>query len=214
VTEKRRYSSTLRSEQTALARSRVLAAAETLFLDRGYLGTTLAAIAAEAGVSVQTVYNVIGGKPAVLKAVYDVALAGDDEPIPMNDRPVYQAIRAATDPRECLTLYASVARQIAERTNALVRMARAQAAGGDKDLAEYLRTLDTELEFGSRAIAGHLQDRFGLRVELEAAADIFWSINGSDLADRLVNQRGWTWDQYETWLANALHDLLLAQPSG
>ncbi|MET7279093.1 helix-turn-helix domain-containing protein [Kribbella sp. NPDC005582] len=214
MTEKRRYTSTLRTEQTALARGRVLAAAETLFLDRGYLGTTLAAIAAEAGVSVQTVYNVIGGKPAVLKAVYDVALAGDDEPIPLIDRPGYRAMIAATDPRECLSLYAGIARRIAERTNALVRMARAQAAGGDKDLAEYLRTLDTELEFGSRAIAGHLADKFGLRVDLETAADVFWSINGSDLADRLVNQRGWTWDRYETWLADSLFDLLLAQPSG
>jgi AcrR family transcriptional regulator len=213
VTGKRRYSNTLRSEQTALARRRILTAAGKLFLDRGYLGTTLAAIAAEAGVSVQTVYNVIGGKPAVLKAVYDVALAGDDEPVPMVDRPIYQAISAAPDAEHCLLLYASLARQIAERTTALIRMARAQAATGDKDLTEYLKTLDAELEFGSRYMAGHLDEKFGLRTGLdtEAAADILWSLNGSDLSHRLVNERGWGWDRYETWLATTLLALLFDQ---
>jgi len=206
VTGKRRYSTALRSEQTALARSRILTAAGELFLDRGYLGTTLAAIAAAAGVSVQTVYNVVGGKPAVLKAVYDVALAGDDEPVPMADRPIYQAIATAPDAERCLVLYASLVRQIAERTTALVRMARAQAATGDRDLTEYLKTIDTELEFGARYMAGHLDEKYGLRAGLgtDAAADILWSINGSDLAHRLVNERGWSWDRYEAWLASTL----------
>ena len=211
MAEKRRYSSGLRSEQTALARSRILAAAGRLFLDRGYLGTTLAAIATGAGVSVQTVYNVIGGKAAVLKAVYDVALAGDDDPVPLLERPIYQAIASASDPVECLTLYAGLARQIAERTTPLVRMARAQASSGDRDLTEYLKTLDAELEFGARYMAGHLAERFGLRtgLDVDAAADILWSINGSDLAHRLVNDRGWGWDRYETWLARTLTDLLI-----
>jgi AcrR family transcriptional regulator len=210
LTGKRRYSSTLRSEQSALARSRILTAAGKLFLDHGYLGTTLAAIAAEAGVSVQTVYNVIGGKPAVLKAVYDVALAGDDEPVPMVDRPIYQAISTAPDAERCLVLYASLVRQIAERTTALIRMARAQAATGDKDLTEYLKTLDSELEFGARYMAGHLDEKFGLRPGLgtEAATDILWSLNGSDLSHRLVNERGWGWDRYQTWLASSLLSLL------
>jgi AcrR family transcriptional regulator len=211
VAGKRRYTSTLRSEQTEVARSRILAAAGKLFVDRGYLGTTLAAIAAEAGVSVQTVYNVIGGKAAVLKAVYDVALAGDDEPVPMVERPIYRAIAEAPGAAECLALYAGVVRQIAERTTPLVRMARVQAATGDQDLVDYLKTLDTELGFGSRYMAGLLAERFGLRagLDVEAASDVIWSLNGSDLAHRLVNEREWGWDRYETWLASALLDLLI-----
>jgi AcrR family transcriptional regulator len=211
VAEKRRYSNALRTEQTALARSRILTAAGQLFLDRGYLGTTLAAIAAEAGVSVQTVYNVIGGKQAVFKTVYDIALAGDDEPVPMAERPVYQAIGTATDPRECLTLYAGLARQIGERTTPLVRMARAQAATGDKDLAEVLKTLDAELMFGCRYLAGHLAEKFGLRagLDVDAATDILWSLNGSDLFHRLVNERAWGWDRFERWLAGTYADLLI-----
>lgn len=215
MAEKRRYSSALRSEQTELARGRILAAAGELFLDRGYLGTTLAAIATGAGVSVQTVYNVIGGKAAVLKAVYDVKLAGDDEPVPMSERPIYQAIANATDPVQCLTLYAGLARQIAERTTPLVRMARAQASTGDQDLAEYLRTIDGELEFGSRYMAEHLAGRFGLRtgLDVDGAADVLWSLNGSDLAHRLVNERGWGWDRWEKWFGGTLTELLIGVPA-
>src|ERR1700712_3410787 len=91
----RRYSTELRTEQTAVARRLILAAAGRLFIEKGYLGTTLATVAAQAGVSVQTVYNVIGGKSAILKAVYDMTLAGDDEPVAMGDRPAFRAIERA-----------------------------------------------------------------------------------------------------------------------
>src|ERR1700712_2363190 len=74
----RRYRTDLRTEQTAVARRRILQAGEDLFRSGGYLGTTLAQVAEAAGVSVQTVYNVVGGKAALLKAVYDTVLAGDD----------------------------------------------------------------------------------------------------------------------------------------
>ena len=86
MAERRRYSTTLRSEQTALTRRRILDAAGTLFAANGYLGTTVAAVAAAADVSVQTVYNVVGNKAALLKNVYDVTIAGDDEPISIADR--------------------------------------------------------------------------------------------------------------------------------
>ena len=74
--------SAARAEQVRETRRKVVAAARDLFLRRGYTGATVEAIAHRAAVSPQTVYNVIGGKAAVLKAVYDVTLAGDDEPVP------------------------------------------------------------------------------------------------------------------------------------
>src|SRR5262245_63012075 len=99
-----------RAEQVRATRQKVLGAARDLFLRRGYHGTTVEAIAKRARVSPQTVYNVIGGKAAVLKAVYDVALAGDDEPVPMGRRPAYADLAAAPDPRSCLRVYAAIAR--------------------------------------------------------------------------------------------------------
>ena len=138
----RRYSTELRSEQTALARRSILAAAGRLFVEKGYLGTTLATVAAQAGVSVQTVYNVIGGKPAVLKAVYDATLAGDDEPIAMGDRPAFRAMAQASNGREMLERYAELGRQLSQRVLPLVTTVLAQAATGDPDLRAFADTIE------------------------------------------------------------------------
>ena len=91
----------LRADHSALTRRRILDAAGRLFAERGYLGATLAEVAAAAGVSVQTLYNSIGSKATLLKAVYDVTLAGDDEPVPMRERPIPRGCGGG-DGRECL----------------------------------------------------------------------------------------------------------------
>lgn len=209
--EPRRYSTALRAEQTALTRRRILTAAGALFVEHGYLGTTLAGIAGAAGVSVQTVYNVVGGKAAVLKAVYDVTLAGDDEPVPMIERPVMRAIIEATDGRTCLRRYAVVGRLIGERITPLVTMLLAQAATGDPDLRSFADTIEGERSFGASYFARHVAERFGLRPGLDeaAAADILWALTAPDLADRLVRRRAWGWDRYEEWLGTTTADALL-----
>src|SRR5690349_24919447 len=127
----RRYSTELRAEQTAVAKRLILASAGRLFIEKGYLGTTLAAVAAAAGVSVQTVYNVVGGKPALLKAVYDVVLAGDDAPVPIGERPEFRAVVEAESGRECLARYSALGRALGERVTPLLTVLLAQAAAGD-----------------------------------------------------------------------------------
>ncbi len=140
----RRYSTALRDEQTALTRRRILEKALGSFTEHGYPGTTLAAVAAAAGVSVQTVYNVVGGKPALLKAVYDTTLAGDDSPVPMAERPVIRAAMEAADGRECLVRYAKAGRMLGERVLPLVTILFAQAATGDADLRAFVDTIEDE----------------------------------------------------------------------
>jgi len=209
----RRYSSELRAEQTSVARRRILEAAWRLFVDRGYLGTTLSAVAEEAGVSVQTVYNVVGGKSALLKAVYDVTLAGDDEQVPMAERPEFQALLSASDGRELLALYAHIGRLISERVLPLVTTVLAQAATGDRDLRAFAETIEGERTLGTRATAEQVASRFGLRpgLSVQDAADILWALTGPDLTDRLVNRRGWSWDRAERWMADVMADALLGQ---
>jgi AcrR family transcriptional regulator len=211
VAERRQYSTALRAEQTALTRGRILQAAGALFAESGYLGTTLAGIAAAAGVSVQTVYNVVGGKPAVLKAVYDVTLAGDDDPIPMIERPVFRALMAATDARSCLAHYAEMARMIGERTLPLVTMLLAQAATGDGDLRAFADTIESERTIGTSNTARHVAERFGLRpgLETDGAADVLWALTAPDLTDRLVNRRNWGWDRFQHWLGTTMADALV-----
>src|SRR3954447_6569818 len=96
---KRRYASTLREDQAKQTRRAILDAAGTLFVDPGYAATPLTAVAAEAGVAVQTVYKTFGSKKALLSALVDVTVAGDDEPVPMAARRFVTDIQALTDAR-------------------------------------------------------------------------------------------------------------------
>ncbi|MFD5179699.1 TetR/AcrR family transcriptional regulator [Nocardia sp. NPDC058379] len=212
MTGKRRYSTALRTQQTALTRARVLESARALFLEHGYLGTTITGISQAAQVSVQTIYNTVGTKPAVFKAVYDTMLAGDDEPIPMIDRPQFQAMLAAQTATECLAHYTAIARTIAHRVLPLVSMALAQSATGDPDLRDFTDTTENERNFGATNLANHLHRRFGLRPGLSPAdaADTLWALTAPELADRLVNRRGWSWDKYQSWLYTATTESLLA----
>ncbi|MBW0117445.1 TetR/AcrR family transcriptional regulator [Pseudonocardia sp. KRD-169] len=205
----RRYSTALRAEQTAQARRRILDAAHTAFTGNGYAGTTLAGVAQAAGVSVQTVYNAVGGKPALLKAVYDVALAGDDEPVPMAQRPAVRAMLAAADGRGCLALYAGAARAIGERTQPVLTVL---LTAGDADLRALADTVEDERAAGTRAVAGHLAQRFGLRdgLDVEDAAAVLWALTAPDVADRLVRRRGWGWDRFEAWLGRTMADAVLS----
>jgi AcrR family transcriptional regulator len=207
----RRYSSRLRSEQTDLGRRRILDAAGALFSEHGYLGTTMAQIAAMAGVSTQSVYNMAGGKAELLKAAYDTAVAGDDEPVPIAQRPLIQAMITAPEPREALALYARLAREIAQRSHRLVTVVLTQAATGDAALGEFAAQIEAQRATGTAATSRHLASRFGLRPGLseQAAADILWTLTAPDIVQRLVIQRNWPWDTYEHWLADTMSSSLL-----
>ncbi|MBH0780904.1 TetR/AcrR family transcriptional regulator [Nocardia bovistercoris] len=211
MTSKRRYATGLRAQHTAVTRERILEAARHTFLEHGYLGATISGIAEHAEVSVQTIYNVVGNKAALFKTVYDVMLAGDDEPVPMAQRPMFQAMINAPSGRECLAHYTAISRVLAERALPLVSMALAQAATGDAELREFTDTIENERAVGTANTARHIAQRFGLRdgVDVEEAADTLWALTAPELADRLVNRRGWGWDRYQSWLHTAAADALL-----
>ena len=134
---KRRYESARRQEQARQTRRAILDAAGRLFVDPGYAATPLTAIAAEAGVAVQTVYAVFGSKRQLLSELVDVTVAGDDEPVALPDRPFVAEIRALPDPRAKLARYA---RHLAEThaRQAEVMIALAGAATADADAAAHL----------------------------------------------------------------------------
>src|SRR5580693_9541158 len=101
----KRYASPVRDEQARRTRRAIVAAAHDLFLAQGYAATTIDGIAAAAHVSRRTVFNSAGGKAALLKLALDWAVAGDDEPVAMADRPAVKAIQAEPDPRKALMLW-------------------------------------------------------------------------------------------------------------
>jgi AcrR family transcriptional regulator len=210
----RRYSSEVRAEQSRATRQRVLDAAQALLLRRGYGGATMDAIANRAGVSVQTVYNTVGGKATLLKAVYDTLLAGDDEPIPIIERPTAVAMRAASDPRRFLALYSRMGREMYERVGPLLPMVLAEGAAGGGEVRAFIDTIEHERAVGTARIAALFDERFGLRDELTVAdaADILWTLTAPDIWLRLVHRRGWSPDKVEAWLAEAMAAALL--PAG
>ncbi len=200
-----------RDERVRATRRRVVEAARTLFVRRGYAGATIEAIAHRARVSPQTVYNVVGGKAAVLKAVYDVMLAGDAEPVPIVERPLARAMLAADDPRRCLALSARLGRELYERVGPLVPVIFGLGAATDRDVRAFVDTIEGERAVGTAGIAAHLARRFGLRPGLgvEEAGDILWTLTAPEVTDRLTRRRGWSLDRYEVWLAGTMADALL-----
>src|SRR6516225_1908286 len=101
----RTYDATRRQEQAQENRARVLNAARGRFLADGYTATTIPGVARDAGVSIQTVYKAFGNKAGLLKAVFDVAVTGDDQPIPVAGRDEIKRIEAEPDPQRKLRIY-------------------------------------------------------------------------------------------------------------
>ena len=94
--------------------------------------------------SVQTIYNTVGGKAAVLKAVYDVVIAGDAEPVPVVERATGRAMLAAADGRTCLALYGRMSREIYERVGPLVAVLLTEGAAGDREVRAFIDTIENE----------------------------------------------------------------------
>ena len=159
----------------------------------------------------QTVYNVVGGKAALLETVYDVTLAGDDKAVPIGERPELRAVVEAPTGRDCLIRYSALGRLLGERITPLVTVLLAQAAAGDSDLAAFVATIEGERATGTRNVATLVAHRFGLRagLDVDAAADVLWALTAPDLTDRLVVRRGWGWDRFEAWLGTTMADALL-----
>ena len=128
VKPRRRYDASGRQEQARRSRWAMLQAARRLFLEQGYAATTMPAIAAAAGVSVQSVYKAFGNKPALLKTVFDVAIAGDDEPVPMLQRAALGRVRDEPNPRRKLELYGEFVADVSPRHVPIQLLVRAAAA--------------------------------------------------------------------------------------
>ena len=212
----RGYDSPLRREQARRTQRRIVDAAYRLLLERGYAATTMAGVAAEAGVSAQTVYKAFGTKAALVKRVYDVTLAGDDEPVPLAARADVRAAYEERDPRKVLAWYADLGRTLLERLAPLLTVVLAGARTGEPELLELLETVNGERLQGTLMAARRLAELGALREGLgvEEARDLIWTLNSLEVWNLLVIQRGWTPQAYSSWVARAMADSVLAPGSG
>jgi AcrR family transcriptional regulator len=213
ATPKRRYDNTGRRERAQATRARVVEAATRVFLEHGYVGATVPAIAAEAGVSLQTIYRAAPGKAGLLAAAVRAAVAGGTEraDVPVDKRPAIRSIIEEPDPAEQLRLYVHTQPGIWARVGPLLRVLEA-AAASEPELRRLQQEEDAQRHAGLTRFARLLDEHGALREELtpEQAADIIVTLCSFATYDNLVTRHGWTRDQYETWLTDLLQHSLLA----
>ncbi len=207
---KRRYDSTRRQAQARETRHQILEAARQLFTTRGYAGTTMEALARAAGVAVETVYATFGSKRTVLARLVDLAVGGDDEPMPLLDRPEPQRVRSEQDQRRQIRLFAHDMREIMGRVGPLFAVMRA-AALTEPEIAGLLQRLLVARRANMTVFVQWLERNGPLRAGLTAdeAADVVWTVSSAEVHHLLTEDRGWTTERYEQWLADTLIVLLL-----
>ena len=206
----RSYTSQLRADQAIQTRRRIVDAAAELFAERGYAATTIDAVAAAAGVSRKTVFDSVGGKAQLMKLAYDFAIVGDDQPVPLNDRPEIADLLAEPDHAKRLAMYAALVVSIDRRISAIWR-ALEGAAASDPEARRLHTTTIRQRRRGMQEAAQLFADAGALRSDIDAdvAADLMWLYNDPSLYDKLVRQRGWSVAQFQTWLTEALQVQLL-----
>ncbi|BCJ41012.1 TetR family transcriptional regulator [Actinoplanes ianthinogenes] len=213
MTVKRRYESAHRQEQARQTRRAILDAAAVLFVEPGYAATPLTAVAAEAGVAIQTVYKVFGSKQALLSALVDVTVAGDDEPVALPDRQFVADIRALPEVRAKLDRYARHLVDTHAR-QAQVMLALAAAATADPEAAAIWRKNADDRRTGMSMFAAELVATGRLRPEhtVDTAADVLWLAMDVRNYDWLVRQRGWPPERFRRWYVDTVAAALLPAP--
>jgi AcrR family transcriptional regulator len=196
-----------RAARTRATRRRIVDAAADLFVAEGYGATTLDQIAARAGVAVQTVYFHFGNKRTVLKEAVDVAAVGDDEPVPVLDRPAIAEAAAERDPRRVLERWVTSGRDILARIGPIMRVVR-DAAVTDPEMAAQWRLNQDQTATAFRVLANELDARDALRVPVEEAVDVLLAVNGIE-AWWVLAARGWTAQRWERYVTETLAHALL-----
>jgi AcrR family transcriptional regulator len=197
--------------RTRLARTAVVDAARTLFLERGYGATTIEAISALSDVPPATVYRLFASKRGILKALLDISIVGDDEAVPMAERPHVRSLLAGPDAKNQLAGFVGTIAQVNSRTAPIYRIL-VSAASSDPDAAALLDELTRQRQEGQGLIARSLARAGALRPELRerGAADIIHTLMSPEVYRLLVLERGWKPERYERWLTAILVDQLLS----
>lgn len=207
---KRAYNSSRRQEQARLTRRQIVEAARKLFIERGYAGATLDAIAQQAGVAVETVYASFRNKRAILAKLVDISVVGDDEPVPLLQRAGPQAVQKETDQRRQIEMFAQDIYEIMSRMAPLFEVMRT-AAKTEPDIHEMLKKILNSRLQGMGEFIKFLSANGPLRKGLTRAeaAESVWALTSAEEFTLLIVDRGWSAEQYKGWLAETLERVLL-----
>ncbi len=211
--KRRSYDATSRQLAAQATRHAILLAARRMFIQDGYAGTTMPAIALAAGVALDTVYASVGRKPTLFRLLIEASISGKDKEQLAEERDYVQAIRAEPKARKKLEIYAGAMTRIHAQLAPLFKVLQA-ASSVDHDLADLWREMSQRRASNMRLFAADLAAAGDLREDLgqDQAADIIWSMNSPEFYLLLVGQRGWSPQAFESWLADAWQRLLLSGP--
>lgn len=207
---RRSYNSTRRRAQARETRLQIIAAARKLFIEHGYSGATIEAIAQEAGVAPETIFAIFGNKRSILAALVQVSVGGDERPVPLLQRPGPQAVLHEPDPVVQVRRFAEDISSILERVAPLFEVMR-MAAKTEPEIAEMLQGILGERRRNLAVFVNNLAAHTPLRAGLDEteAVDTVWAIASPEMFTLLTRDRGWTRERYAAWLEEVLRRLLL-----
>lgn len=206
--KRRPYDSSRRKAQATETRAAIVRAARDLFVGQGYGHTTIADIARAAGVSVETIYASFGNKATLLHKAWDITVGGDDDEVVFHERPEVMAVRNEPDLAKRFMLHAALSTQTAQRVGPFQLMVQA-ASGADPAAAEMLKEMGRQRVAGMSVMAAEAAKTGQLSVSEEECRDVVWSMTDGTLWHRLVNERGWTNEQFADWLGRMWVQMLV-----
>jgi AcrR family transcriptional regulator len=211
---KRRYHSPRRQEQAEATRAAILDAAERLFIRDGYVATSMSAIAKEAGVALKTVYVAFETKSGLFRALWHRRLRRGDEDTPVGDQPWFREVIEAPSPEGSLRLNARNGRQVKARIAPLGAV-MLSASEADPEIDALSKRIWSQFYENQLEVVKALHRRKALKPKLtvERAADILWTLNHPRVYLLLLEERGWSADDYERWLAEITCEQLLRDES-
>jgi AcrR family transcriptional regulator len=192
------------ADRTRTRRAAIVAAAGRLFVRDGYLQTTMAEIAKEAGVAVQTLYLSFGSKVDLLAAALDVSLAGDDDPRPVLQRPSFTQLPDEPQARRALEIFAEAAAEVINRVYPLYATIR--AASADPEVADVLER-NKRLRLDSfQEVMAQIASKAGFRSDLptQRAAQILYTVISEETYGLLVVEQGWPVADWTAWAVRAV----------
>jgi AcrR family transcriptional regulator len=209
--KKRAYTSPIRQEQAARTRTRILDAAEALFLSAGYARTTVRVIAEQANVAADTVYASFGTKARLLTALIDRRLVPDNSVDNVTERPEAQSIRAERDQRRQLELFADFITNIATDLRPIFEILRT-ASAVEPEMADVFAEMDRYRLQNMYRYAEWIAARGPLRLDTRRAGETMWVLAGLDVGRMLCDELGWSRAEHAAWLADTIARTLL--PNG
>lgn len=210
---KRRYDASRRRAAADQNRDAVVRSARAQFLERGYAATTMAAIAEDAGVALDTVYSLVGAKPALFRLLIELAISGERAPVQADERGYVQSIRSEHDPLTKIRIYAHAVTEIQVRLAPLFRVLQ-EAARSEPDLAALWTEISNRRATNMRRFVADVLGDDQARIlpgdlTLDEAADLVWATNGPEFFLLLVEERGWPLERFERRLVEIWTNLLI-----